>query len=171
MNRRVLPALVVLIAASIACQTLAGPAASATSAPVAATAAIQAAPTEPTSPTAAPEATATTDPCVSWDEVTTSMKGDVVCMRGLITEFRASGQAATRYSFSDKSGSFFLYSAKYEIIDPNTGKTIAPGTCVEVTGEIEVESGTPYINLDKLIEHSGDTLEGFAFYEDASSCQ
>ncbi len=74
------------------------------------------------------------DDCVLWDQVTVSMKGETVCFRGVITKFDQSRQLGTRYSFSDKSGTVFIYSIKYEIIDPNTGKTIAPGTCVETLG-------------------------------------
>ena len=167
----VIAAGMVLIAASVACEALSTTSEPATGAPAVATAAIQAAPADTAEPAAAAEATATTDPCIPWDQVTARMKGQVVCMRGLITEFSTPGRAGTRYSFSDKSGSFFLYSAKYEIINPNTGKTIAAGTCVEVTGPIDVESDTPFINLDKIIESTGDTVEGFSFYDDASFCQ
>ena len=102
--------------------------------------------------------------------MTVALKGEVVCVRGLITKFDQSRQVGTRYSFSDKSGTFFLFSAKYEITNPNTGKTIAPGTCVEVTGTIEVQSDRPFISLDKLIENVGDEVQGFLFYDDTSAC-
>jgi hypothetical protein len=88
----------------------------------------------------------------------------------LITKFDQSRAVGTRYSFTDKPNQFFLFSAKYEIINPNTGKTIAPGTCVEVTGPVDVQGDAPYINLDKLIESAGGTVQGFTFYEDAASC-
>ena len=122
-------------------------------------------------PSAAPvEPAAPEDTCIPWDAVTIAMKGETVCMRGLITKFSVPGGGGTRYSFSDKSGTFFLYSAKYEITNPNTGKTIAPGTCVEVTGTIEVQSDVPFINLDKIIEHVGEEIDGFTFYADPAAC-
>lgn len=117
-----------------------------------------------------PTATATSDPCLRWDAISTDMKGEVVCMRGLISKFSQSRQVGTRYSFSDTPGTFFLFSAKYEITNPYTGKTIAPDTCVEVTGPIDVESGVPFINLDKIIERVGDDVQGFLFYDDPSAC-
>jgi len=138
--------------------------------PQAATVELPDAPTEQAGPTLPPEPAATTDPCVLWDQVTVAMKGEVVCMRGVITEFDQSRQVGTRYSFSDKSGTFFLFSAKYEITNPNTGKTIAPGTCVEVTGTIEVQADRPFISLDKLIDNVGDDVQGFLFYDDVAAC-
>jgi uncharacterized protein YdeI (BOF family) len=168
-NGGVIAASIVLIAASIACdgEKTAVPAAPAVATVELAVATVELA-VAPT-PTLLPEPTATSDPCIPWNQVTAAMKGKVVCMRGLITKFDQSRSVGTRYSFSDKSGTFFLFSAKYEITNPNTGKTIAPGTCVEVTGPIDVQSGTPFINLDKLVE-SG-TLSGFNFYEGTSACE
>jgi hypothetical protein len=123
-----------------------------------------AAPTEPPAPAA------TEDPCIRWDKVTPAMKGEKVCMRGLITEFNQTPKVGTRYQFSDKRGTFFLFSAKYEITNPNTGKTIGPSTCVQVTGKIQVQDSVPFINLDDLIEGVGQEVGGFLFYNDPSAC-
>jgi hypothetical protein len=76
----------------------------------------------------------------------------------------------TRYSFSDKPNTFFLYSAYWEIINPVTGKTLGPGTCVEVTATLEVQSDTPFMNIDKLLEGAGEDIEGFFFYDDPAAC-
>jgi hypothetical protein len=110
------------------------------------------------------------DDCISWDEVTTSMKGEMVCFRGIITKFDQSRQLGTRYSFSDDSDAVFVYSVKYEIIDPNTGKTIAPGTCVEVLGPIRVEGDRPAVYLDPIMDDDSGDSGYFNFYEDVSSC-
>ena len=168
----VIAAVAMLIVAAVACQaaTTGEPTAAPPTGAAAATATLAAAPT-PEPPTSIPEPSPTTDPCIKWDQVTTDMKGETVCMRGTITKFDQSRQVGTRYSFSDKSGTFFLFSAKYEITNPNTGKTIAPGTCVEVTAPIDVQADTPFINLDKLIEYTGDEVQGFLFYEDTSACE
>jgi len=166
-----------ILAATLACQALSGdggesPQPAVTSAAAEPTAAepTAAEPESPTQPEATSEPEATDDPCIKWDEVTVAIKDQEACVRGLITKFDQGRNVGTRYSFSDKSKTFFLFSAKYEITNPNTGKTIAPGTCVEVTGRIDVESETPFINLDKLIDQT-QTLEGFLFYEDTSVCE
>jgi hypothetical protein len=99
------------------------------------------------------------------------MKGQEVCFRGIITKFDQSRQLGTRYSFSDKSGAVFLYSIKYEIIDPNTGKTIAPGTCVEIVGPLRVEGERPAIFLDPIMDDDSGNSGYFNFYDDKSTCQ
>ncbi|MFH1186230.1 MAG: hypothetical protein V1755_14525 [Chloroflexota bacterium] len=165
----VVAAALILTAVTLACGALV-PEAPSASAPAEATVDLGATPADTAEAAAPPEPTATSDPCIPWDQVTVAMKGEVACMRGVITKFSSSGQASTRYSFSDKSGTFFLFSAKYEITNPNTGKTIAPGTCVEVTGPVDVQSDTPYINLDKIIDNVGDEVQGFLFYDDPAAC-
>ena len=130
------------------------------------------APTLTPRPTSIASPTPTPDPCVSWEEVEASMTGQVVCVRGLITDLKQSRQVGTRYQFSTKSGTFVLYSAYLEIINPSTGKTIGPGTCVEVTGKLEMQSGVPFINIDKLTGQSaGEEIQGFSFYNDPGACE
>ena len=120
-------------------------------------------------PTDIPVPTSTHDPCLHWDEVTAAMNGQKVCVRGVITGFSQGRSVGTRYEFSEKPSTFFVFSAKWEVMDPNTGKTIAPGTCVEITDVIRVQAGVPYIDIDQSI--SGKQFTGFIFYKDASVCQ
>jgi hypothetical protein len=91
-----------------------------------------------------PTATATSDPCMSSDEITPDMKGDIVCTRGVIAKFTQSRQVGTRYAFSDTPNTFFLFSNFWEITNSETGKTVGVGTCVEVTGEVEIQGGVPF---------------------------
>jgi hypothetical protein len=120
---------------------------------------------------AVPAGDPSSDDCLTWDEVTTSMKDEVVCFRGVITKFDQSRQLGTRYSFSDDSDSVFLYSIKYEIIDPNTGKTIAPGTCVEIGGPIRVEGERPAVALDPIMDDDSGDSGYFSFFDDPESCE
>ena len=167
-----LAAVCVLVTASLACGAVTG-----TDAPRPSSAAATLAPTEApadtqaAAPSSPPEPTPTEDPCVLWSEVTVGMKGEQVCFRGVITKFDQSRQLGTRYSFSDKSGAVFIYSVKYEIIDPNTGKTIAPGTCVEIVGPLRVEGDRPAVFLDPIMDDDSGNSGYFYFYDDASSCQ
>jgi len=170
----IIAAAIMLVTASLACQALGGgtgeapPAAQQAATPEPAA---QVAPSAPAAATSAPEPSPTEDPCILWDEVTLSMKGETVCFRGIITKFDQSRQLGTRYSFSDKAGAVFLYSIKYEIIDPNTGKTIAPGTCVEIVGPIRVEGERPAVYLDPIMDDDSGNSGYFYFYDDKSSCQ
>jgi hypothetical protein len=117
-----------------------------------------------------PAATATSDPCLSWEAVTADMNGEVICVRGLITNFTQSRQVGTRYSFSDKPNSFFMFSNLWEITNSSTGKTVGAGTCVEVTGVIELQGDIPFIHIDDLITGTGDAVGGFLIYDDPSAC-
>jgi hypothetical protein len=157
----------VLLVASLACGAVTATDAPAATIPPAEPSAATKAP----APTSPPEPTPTEDPCILWNEITVGMKGEQVCFRGVITKFDQSRQLGTRYSFSDKSGTVFIYSVKYEIIDPNTGKTIAPGTCVEIVGPLRVEGDRPAVYLDPIMDDDSGSSGYFYFYEDASSCQ
>ena len=163
----ILASVCVLVVASIACGAVTSnteePPPAASLAPAA-----QAAPSEAPEPTSPAEPTADGGPVHSVDQVTVSMKGDTVCFRGIITKFDQSRQLGTRYSFSDKSGSVFVYSVKYEIIDPNTGKTIAPGTCVEIVGPLRVEAERPAVFLDPIMDDDSGDSGYFYFYDDSS---
>jgi len=99
------------------------------------------------------------DDCISWDEVTAAMKGDTVCVRGVIVRYNPE-YGNSRYYFSDKPSTFFLYSALFEFYDPDTGKTVAPGGCEEITAQVQVQSGIPFMNLD-LLDQPGHEDESF----------
>ena len=105
--------------------------------------------------------------CYHPEQITASMIGQSVCVRGVIKKF-SQDSGATRYSFSDQRNTFFLYDQVNEVIDPNTGSTLGTGTCVEAHGTIKIISGVPYINIEDLLV--GKTYKGFYFYQDPASC-
>jgi len=117
--------------------------------------------------------TATSEPCYRWDQVTKEMTGQTVCVYGVITDFIQTYGAATRYRFSSKPNTFFLFGKNFEVFDPKTGKTIAPGTCVMVTATLRF-NGAPYIDLGDLEgASSGPTtheMNNFTFFDDAAAC-
>jgi len=122
-------------------------------------------------PTPRPAPTPTPDPCIRWDEVTPSMKGETICVRGIVTKLTQTRQVGSRYQFSDKSSTFFLFSKFWEVVDLKTGKTLGPGTCIKVTDVVEVQSGIPYVNIDNLLTRAGEEFEDFYFYDDTSACR
>ena len=90
------------------------------------------------------------------------MKGQEICVRGIVTRLIQTRQVGSRYPFSDQRGTFFLYSKYWEIYNAETGKTVGPGTCVEVTGKIQIQSDVPFINIDTLAgSTSGEEIEHF----------
>ncbi len=111
----------------------------------------------------------TSNPCLLWDQVTASMKGHKICARGIIYNFIQTRKVGTRYEFTAKSNSFFLFSARWEVIDTRTGKTLGPGTCVEVTDIVQVQSGVPFMDIDRSI--NGKVFTDFVFYDNSSACQ
>lgn len=113
-------------------------------------------------PTSTPRPFPTSNPCLRWDQITVGMKGKTLCVRGIVLNLNQSNEASTRYEFSNKPNTFFLYSKYYEIYDPATGKTLGPGTCMEVTGLIQVISSVPYMDITNI--------KG-AFSFDPSDCQ
>lgn len=158
-----------LVGATVACQaagTVSVP--SSTPPPAASTATPR--PIASATRTLRPTVTPTTNPCVTWDQVTAEMKGEIVCVRGLITKFTQSRQVGTRYQFTDKANTFFMYSNFWEISNAETGKTVGQGTCVEVTGEIELQGSIPFIHIDDLITGEGDTIGEFLIYDDPAAC-
>jgi len=149
------------LGSSVIPATQAPPASTATESPASTEVAVQ--------PTDIPAPTDTPDPCLHWDEVTAAMNGQKVCVRGVITGFSQGRSVGTRYEFSKKPSTFFVFSAKWEVTDPNTGKTIAPGTCVEITDVVRIQAGVPYFDIDQSI--AGKQFTGFVFYKNASVCQ
>ena len=103
-------------------------------------------PTETISPTATitPTATATPNPCIRWDKVTLNMKGQTVCVRGIIRQIDLTS-SGSHWDFTDDRTGFFAVS-QYGGWHPITGKDMAVGDCVAITGVIQVLSnGRPYI--------------------------
>jgi hypothetical protein len=107
---------------------------------------------------------------MSWEEITPDMKGETVCARGLIARLTQSPQVGCRYSFSETPNTFFLFSNFWEISNSDPGKTVGVGTCVEVTGEIEIQGGVPFIHIDDLISGASTSIGGFLIYDDPAAC-
>lgn len=121
-------------------------------------------------PTIAEAPAAEADSCLGPDAVTPEMNGELICVRGLITDFAQSAQVGTRYSFSDQPNSFFMFSNLWEITNSSTGKTVGVGTCVEVTGVVELQDGIPFMPIDDLITGTGESIGGFLIYDDPAAC-
>lgn len=66
----------------------------------------------------------------------------------------------SRCYLSHPRSTFILYSALWEFYDPDTGKTIGSAECAEITGQIQVQAGIPFINLD-LLDTPGHEDESF----------
>mgnify|MGYP005818505701 CR=1 FL=1 len=109
--------------------------------------------------------------CYRWDAITPAMKGQTVCVRGIIASLGQSRQVGTRYQFSDQPNTFFVFSAYMEIYDPATGGTLGPGTCIELTRPVRVQSGIPYMSLDDEGSRIPGPVKDMHFYDEPSACQ
>jgi len=102
--------------------------------------------------------TVTPNPCLLWDQVTSEMAGQTVCVRGIIRVIdvtRGNGKREvngvyvnnnqTHWDFTDNRTGFFSVSI-YRGWHTVTGKDMAVGDCVAITGVIQVlPNGRPYI--------------------------
>ena len=165
--KKILAFISALMFATLACSSVNPQVSAGTATPI-----LTASPTSlpPTSvPPTSLSPTETPDPCLRPDQVTAAMKGQTVCVRGVILSFIQTRKVGTRYEFTDKSNGFFVFSALWEIIDPDTGKTLGPGTCIEVNDVIQTQSGIPFINIDQSIKNK--VITDLSFYKDSSMCQ
>jgi hypothetical protein len=90
------------------------------------------APTLPPPPTEAPS-------CYKWDQITTAMAGEEVCVYGIAY----SHQGQSRIDFSPEKNSFFLIDANYYY--PN----LAEGVCVVARQKVEVFDGKiPFMTIN-----------------------
>lgn len=111
-----------------------------------------------------------TPACLSWEQIDSSMGGQTLCVYGIIYSLSSSNQTSTRYQFGDEPNSFFIYSANYEYYDSATGKTLGPGACVMITGQVEVIEGVPSMDIDKSFDE--DRIKNkFLFSTDPKICK
>ncbi|MFZ5911127.1 MAG: zinc ribbon domain-containing protein [Chloroflexota bacterium] len=104
--------------------------------------------------------------CYHWTEISAQMKGQTVCVMGLIQSLNRSNKIWTRYEFSDKPNTFFVYSQNMEYYDPQTGKTLAPGSCMFIEEKIQLLQGVPYMDMDAAFRN-----EALKFSTDPKDCQ
>jgi hypothetical protein len=104
-------------------------------------------PTNTARPTNTPRPTSTTGPtntpeppsCYKWDQITTDMAGQVVCVFGVAY----SHQGQSRIDFSPEKNTFFLIDTVYYY--PNLGK----GSCVAAEEKVEVYDGKiPFMTIN-----------------------
>ena len=94
-------------------------------------------PTDTIAPTLPPPPT---DPpsCYKWDQITTAMAGEVVCVYGIAF----SHQGQSRIDFSPEKNSFFLIDANYYY--PN----LSEGACVVARQKVEVfDNKIPFMTI------------------------
>jgi len=118
-------------------------------------------------PTRRPAQTSVSVPsCYQPAQITPSLEGQEVCVRGVVSSWKDA-----RYRFTDEPGSFFLYwpLSMSGISDPATGKALSLGTCIENEGEVQVNSGVPYMDLRDQVKST--TFEGLIIYTDPEACR
>lgn len=82
------------------------------------------------------------DACISWDEVTDEMRGDVVCVEGVVKRWFSIPDMPFVAIFTEEVGTFAIV----DRIGPHP--EIRPGTCLQATGPIEVMRGPrPFIDI------------------------
>jgi hypothetical protein len=95
----------------------------------------------PTLPPA--DATEESEVCLSWDEVTEDMRGEVVCVEGVVRRWFSIPDMPFVAIFTEDVGTF-------AIVDRlGSHPEVRPGTCLQATGTIEVMRGPrPFIDIE-----------------------
>ena len=99
-----------------------------------------------------------TPSCVQWDQITTEMEGQTVCVTGTAVQvYPVTGTAPTRVNFSTALNTFFLISTGYEFyytMQDGTRHDLAGGDCVRATEIVKVfDDGRhriPYMQITNL---------------------
>ncbi len=85
--------------------------------------------------------------CRPWFTVTTDHEGQSLCVYGDIYEVYHTNDSWTRVKFSAEKNTFFMHSTYFEYSDPDTGKLMGAGDCIQSTGIIEIYSGVPSMKI------------------------
>jgi hypothetical protein len=95
----------------------------------------------PTGPTEESEA------CLSWDEVTGEMQGEIICVEGVVKRWFSIPDMPFVAIFTEDVGTF-------AIVDRlGTHPEIRPGSCLRATGPVEVMRGPrPFIDIQGEVE-------------------
>ena len=104
-------------------------------------------PTPRARPTATPLAPTPTPGCRSWEEVSLEDDGQELCVYGQVKRWYRTGELPFVAVFSEEPGTFI-------VIDRSTShEGVEPGTCIQVTGTVEVMGGArPYIDAAGQLE-------------------
>ncbi|MGD8823239.1 MAG: hypothetical protein PVG63_09080, partial [Anaerolineales bacterium] len=95
----------------------------------------------PTLPPA--DGTEESDACISWDEVTEDMRGQVVCVEGVVKRWFSIPDMPFVAIFTEEVGTFAIV----DRLGPHP--EVRPGMCLQATGPIEVMRGPrPFIDID-----------------------
>jgi hypothetical protein len=92
----------------------------------------------------------TDNSCIPWSEVTAQMAGKTVCVYGTIYQITSSRETYSRYEFTAKPNSFFMFTDGY-FYHPDTGKNVVAGDCIVDTEKVQTIEGIPYIDVGKEI--------------------
>ncbi len=79
--------------------------------------------------------------CFHWSEVVASMKGQDICVFGVVNSFYPTNETSTRINFSDEPNTFFVFDVKYIYPD------VEPGWCILINGKVELSQNTPFIKI------------------------
>lgn len=90
---------------------------------------------------------ATSQGCIKWDQVSAQMAGKTVCAYGVIYEVYRTNDSFTRVKFSSQPNTFFMHSTNFYYTDPDTGKEMGAGDCIQNTATIELYSGIPNMKI------------------------
>ena len=121
---------------------------------------------QPATPTAlpTPSPTATPNPCILADEVKKEMAGQTLCVRGIIHRLDYSDRMS-HWDLTESRTGFFAVS-KYLGWHPATGKGMAVGDCVAITGTIQVlSSGRPFIYWGEVSIFKSSVDGNTSYYE------
>lgn len=86
-----------------------------------------------------------TSNCIYWEEVTTALIGEEVCVYGNVYKTRFVGESTYQILFSSDEHSFFLAAGRYYYV-------VDPGDCVAAEGKVLKSSvGVPYIDINDAL--------------------
>ena len=97
----------------------------------------------PTS-TPRPRPTPTHKPCLRWDRIRPSMRGDEVCVYGIVQSLYSTNETWTRIQFTDEPNRFFVSSTLYIFPD------LKAGDCFQANGTVQTYDFIPYLETDEL---------------------
>ena len=97
----------------------------------------------------APTHVPTSPSCYQWNQITTAMKDQTVCVQGIVYAVYNTGNSATRITFTKETNTFFLDSTGYVyyIYIKGVQHDLAPGDCVQITKKVQVYNDLPFMEF------------------------
>lgn len=89
--------------------------------------------------------------CLLWSQVTPQMAGQTLCVYGTIYQITSSRETYSRYEFSPKRNTFFMYNISGYFYHTDTGKDVVAGECISDTEVLKLIDGVPYIDVGNEI--------------------